>query len=111
MIYLLAKPAHELQHFKTITELSKVVSVGDTVTTLYPDGSAIQAQWAETLHGEDLAHQMAEIAFYHEAPTSTQMIEILDALKGDDIAVTKYIQLMTESYQETAERLSKYEGA
>lgn len=111
MIYLLAKPAHELQHFKTITELNKVVSAGDTVTTLYPDGSAIQGEWSETLYDEELAHQMAEIAFYHEAPTSTQMLEILDALKGDDIAVTKYIQLMTESYQETAKHLSEYEGA
>ncbi|HCH01465.1 MAG TPA: hypothetical protein DEV85_06205 [Vibrio sp.] len=111
MIYLLAKPAHELQHFKTIEELKKVVSDGDTVTTLYPDGSAIQAEWQELPAGEPLAHHMAEIAFYHEAPTSTQMLEILDALKGDDIAVTKYIQLMTESYQETADRLSKYEGA
>lgn len=111
MIYLLAKQAHELQHFKTITELSKVVSAGDSVTILYPDGSAIKSEWSKTLYGEELAYQMAEIAFYHEAPTSTQMLEILQALKGDDIAVTKYIQLMTESYQETAERLSEYDGA
>ncbi|MGO2341412.1 hypothetical protein [Vibrio litoralis] len=111
MIYLLAKPAHELQHFKTIEELKKVVSDGDTVTTLYPDGSAIQAEWQELPAGEPLAHHMAEIALFKNDPTSIEILKVMESLKGDELATDKFIQLLADSYQEAADRLSEYEGA